>query len=76
MRYLLQSSSFNPFTCRKTRSWVTNTASTERACAAISMITGQRVKAPEPLLKHYPELSKIADPIYDDTASPELPLRA
>src|SRR6267154_3011726 len=30
-----------------------------------NMITGQRVKAPEPLLKHYPELGKIADPIYD-----------
>ena len=27
------------------------------------MITGQRVKAPEPLLDHYPELKKIADPI-------------
>jgi hypothetical protein len=41
-----------------------------------NMITGQRVKAPEPLLKHYPELSQIADPIYDQSASPELPLRA
>jgi uncharacterized protein YecE (DUF72 family) len=27
------------------------------------MITGQRVKAPEPLLDHYPELKKIADPL-------------
>ena len=41
-----------------------------------NMITGQRVKAPEPLLKHYPELSKIADPIYDDMANPNLPLLA
>ncbi len=41
-----------------------------------NMLTGQRVKAPEPLLKHYPELSKIADPIYDDSANPDLPLRA
>jgi uncharacterized protein YecE (DUF72 family) len=37
-----------------------------------SMITGQRVKAPESLLKHYPELSKIADPIYDDSANTDL----
>ena len=28
-----------------------------------SMITGQRVKAPQPLLKHYPELTAIADPL-------------
>jgi len=41
-----------------------------------NMITGQRVKAPEALLKHYPELSKIADPLYDDTANPDLPLLA
>ncbi len=41
-----------------------------------NMITGQRVKAPEPLLKHYPELSRIADPIYDDTTNPNLPLLA
>jgi hypothetical protein len=40
------------------------------------MITGKRVKAPEPLLKHYPELASIADPIYDDSANPELPLLA
>jgi hypothetical protein len=41
-----------------------------------NMITGERVKAPEPLLKHYPDLNKIADPIYDDTANPDLPLLA
>jgi uncharacterized protein YecE (DUF72 family) len=41
-----------------------------------NMITGERVKAPEPLLKHYPELSQIADPIYDDKANPDLPLLA
>ena len=39
------------------------------------MLTGQRVKAPETLLQHYPELNKIADPI-DDVESPSLPLRA
>ena len=32
------------------------------------MLTGQRVKAPEPLLKHYPELNGIADPLPDDSA--------
>jgi uncharacterized protein YecE (DUF72 family) len=41
-----------------------------------NMLTGQRVKAPEPLLEHYPELKKIADPIYDDRANPNLPLLA
>ena len=30
------------------------------------MITGARVKATEPLLKHYPELKSIADPIADE----------
>jgi len=30
------------------------------------MLSGERVKAPEPLLKHYSELRKIADPIPDD----------
>ncbi len=30
------------------------------------MLSGQRVKATEPLLKHYPELTSIADPIADD----------
>ena len=38
------------------------------------MVTGQRLKAPEPLLKHYPELNTIADPLPED--SPELPLLA
>ena len=33
------------------------------------MLTGERVKAPEPLLKHYPELKKIADPIPDEAGS-------
>jgi uncharacterized protein YecE (DUF72 family) len=41
-----------------------------------NMLTGQRVKAPEPLLEHYPELKKIADPIFDDPANPKLPLLA
>ncbi len=39
-----------------------------------NMVTGQRVKAPEPLLKHYPALRGIADPLLED--APELPLRA
>jgi uncharacterized protein YecE (DUF72 family) len=38
------------------------------------MLTGQRVKAPEPLLRHYPELKSIADPLPDN--APELPLLA
>jgi uncharacterized protein YecE (DUF72 family) len=37
------------------------------------MLTGERVKAPESLLKHYPELKKIADPLADE-AAPNLPL--
>ena len=40
------------------------------------MITGQRVKAPEPLLRHYSELRSIADPLLDDDTSPNLPLLA
>jgi uncharacterized protein YecE (DUF72 family) len=40
-----------------------------------NMLTGRRLKAPEPLLEHYPELKKIADPL-DDMESPTLPLRA
>ncbi len=35
------------------------------------MLSGKRVKAPEPLLRTYPELKKIADPIRDEA---ELPL--
>jgi uncharacterized protein YecE (DUF72 family) len=38
------------------------------------MISGQRVKAPEPLLKHYPELKRIADPLRDESS--DLPLLA
>jgi uncharacterized protein YecE (DUF72 family) len=38
------------------------------------MLTGRRVKAPEPLLKHYPELKNIADPLQEN--SPNLPLLA
>ena len=40
------------------------------------MLTGQRVKAPEPLLEHYPELTNIADALPDDASSPNLPLLA
>jgi len=40
------------------------------------MLTGQRVKAPEVLFRNYPELKKIADPIVDDAANPDLPLLA
>ncbi len=39
-----------------------------------SMLAGKRVQAPEPLLRHYPELKAIADSLGDD--APELPLRA
>ena len=38
------------------------------------MLTGQRVKAPETLLQHYPELRSIADPLPDSTS--DLPLLA
>jgi uncharacterized protein YecE (DUF72 family) len=38
------------------------------------MLTGQRVKAPQPLLKHYPELKSIADPLPEDAS--DLPLLA
>jgi len=31
------------------------------------MLSGDRVKATETLLKHYPELKSIADPIADDS---------
>jgi uncharacterized protein YecE (DUF72 family) len=33
------------------------------------MISGKRVKAPEVLIQHYPELKAIADPIVDDSNS-------
>jgi uncharacterized protein YecE (DUF72 family) len=39
------------------------------------MLTGQRVKAPEPLLRHYPELKAIADAL-PEAADPNLPLLA
>jgi uncharacterized protein YecE (DUF72 family) len=38
------------------------------------MLTGQRVRAPETLLRHYPELRSIADPLPDSTS--DLPLLA
>lgn len=40
-----------------------------------SMTTGERVKAPRVLLKHYPELSAVADPL-PEAADPNLPLLA
>ncbi len=39
------------------------------------MLTGQRVRAPEPLLRHYPELKRIADPA-EGLSEPNLPLLA
>jgi uncharacterized protein YecE (DUF72 family) len=38
------------------------------------MLTGQRVKAPESLLRHYPELKSIADPLPEEESN--LPLLA
>ena len=38
------------------------------------MLSGRRVKAPETLLKHYPELKAVADPLRDDAN--HLPLLA
>ncbi|HEV7218949.1 MAG TPA: DUF72 domain-containing protein [Terriglobales bacterium] len=40
------------------------------------MLTGQRVRAPQPLLSHYPELKSIADPLPDAASSGSLPLLA
>ncbi|HTR64973.1 MAG TPA: DUF72 domain-containing protein [Terriglobales bacterium] len=40
------------------------------------MLTGQRVQAPEPLLRHYPALRKIADALPDEGDSTSLPLLA
>jgi uncharacterized protein YecE (DUF72 family) len=40
------------------------------------MLSGQRVKAPESLLEHYPELKSIADPLPEDASNPNLPLLA
>lgn len=39
------------------------------------LLNGKRVKAPEPLLRRYPELEKIADPA-EDASDPNLPLLA
>jgi uncharacterized protein YecE (DUF72 family) len=41
-----------------------------------NMLTGGRVKAPEVLLQHYPQLESIADRLSEDAANPGLPLRA
>jgi uncharacterized protein YecE (DUF72 family) len=41
-----------------------------------NLLSGHRVKAPESLLEHYPELKKIADPIEDDRMNPTLSLLA
>jgi len=41
-----------------------------------NMLTGQRQRAPEPLLKHYPGLKSIADVLPDEPAAPNLPLLA
>jgi len=40
------------------------------------MLSGERVKATETLLKHYPELKTIADPIADEASDPNLFLLA
>jgi uncharacterized protein YecE (DUF72 family) len=40
------------------------------------MLTGQRARATETLLKHYPELKSIADPLPEDVSSSDLPLLA
>ncbi len=40
------------------------------------MLTGQRVRAPEVLLAHYPELKTIADPLPETASGPSLPLLA
>jgi uncharacterized protein YecE (DUF72 family) len=40
------------------------------------MLSGERVKATETLLKHYPELKTIADPIADEASDPNLSLLA
>jgi len=40
------------------------------------MLAGHRQKAPGPLLRHYPELSAIADPLPEDSSDATLPLMA
>ena len=41
-----------------------------------NMLTGQRQRAPEPLLKHYPELKDIANRLPDENPESTLPLLA
>ena len=41
-----------------------------------NMLSGERQKAPEPLLRHYPELKAIADPLPEGESSASLPLLA
>ena len=41
-----------------------------------NMLTGKRQKATEALLKHYPALKKIADPLPEESSDSELPLLA
>ncbi|HXZ41426.1 MAG TPA: DUF72 domain-containing protein [Terriglobales bacterium] len=41
-----------------------------------NMLTGQRQKAPETLLKHYPKLKSVADPLPEESSNPSLPLLA
>jgi hypothetical protein len=36
-------------------------------------LSGERVKATETLLKHYPGLKSIADPLREETAASNLP---
>ena len=40
------------------------------------MLSGQRQKAPESLLKYYPDLKNVADPLSDEGADSTLPLLA
>jgi uncharacterized protein YecE (DUF72 family) len=40
------------------------------------ILTQERAQAPEPLLRHYPELSAIADPLADESDDSNLPLLA
>ena len=41
-----------------------------------NMLTGQRQKAPETLLKHYPKLKSVADPLPEESSNSSLPLLA
>jgi hypothetical protein len=40
------------------------------------MLTGQRTRALEVLLQHYPELKPIANPLPEDAGNSSLPLLA